>query len=307
VQDEQKIDVANAPISYGAFELTVGIDPHVPVAEELLDRVAEAGYAGIDLGPVGYLGTGAVLRERLESRGLGLAGGYLELPFSDHGALQQAMPELEALLLELDMAPAGARRPRPTLADAGSQARRAAPGRAAHDRSVGLRGDAWERFGEGLQKVVDHCRARGHEPTLHCETGTYVEAEWELDTALELTDIGLCLETGHQLVGGGDVLRTIDRWGDRINHVHLKDVRLDVVGEIVADGDTADAIWRRRAFCPLGAGDLPLDAILEALIATGYEGWLVVEQDLIPAATDAPGQIESDQVANREFLRARAL
>ena len=75
--------VANAPVSYGAFEITVGIDPNVPDAIGLLDAVTDAGYAGIDLGPVGYLGTGAELAERLRSRGLGLAGGYLELPFSE--------------------------------------------------------------------------------------------------------------------------------------------------------------------------------------------------------------------------------
>ena len=80
----ETITVANAPCSFGAFELTVGINPNVPDPVELLDQVAATGYAGIDLGPAGYLGLGEELHERLTSRGLGLAGGYLELPYTDH-------------------------------------------------------------------------------------------------------------------------------------------------------------------------------------------------------------------------------
>ena len=81
------IIVANAPVSYGAFEVTVGIDPNVPDAAMVLDEVADAGYAGIDLGPVGYLGDRASLANALESRGLILSGGFFELPFSDPAAM----------------------------------------------------------------------------------------------------------------------------------------------------------------------------------------------------------------------------
>jgi inosose dehydratase len=84
-----KLTIANAPISYGAFELTVGIDPNVPDAEFVLNEVSGAGYAGIDLGPVGYLGNGPELAERLASRNLGLAGAYLEFPFSKPDQLKE--------------------------------------------------------------------------------------------------------------------------------------------------------------------------------------------------------------------------
>jgi len=120
------VAVANAPVSYGAFELTVGHDPNVPSGVSVLDQVAEAGYAGIDLGPVGYLGEGERLGEALAARGLGLAGAYLELPYTDDAALSQALPDLDATLDTFDAVrpyltgPA----PRPTLADSGSPARR---------------------------------------------------------------------------------------------------------------------------------------------------------------------------------------
>ena len=90
--------LANAPVSYGAFEITVGIDPNVPDPVALLDAVSSAGYEGIDLGPAGYLGTGDLLAGRLAERGLGLAGGYIELPFSQPTELEPALAELDALL-----------------------------------------------------------------------------------------------------------------------------------------------------------------------------------------------------------------
>jgi len=115
------ISVANAPISYGAFELTVGIYPNVPDGIGVLDRVQAAGYAGIDLGPVGYLGLGDEIAENLRSRGLGLTGGYLELPFHDPSGMPAAMAELAALVDVFDAAAPvnvelGLPAPRPTIA-----------------------------------------------------------------------------------------------------------------------------------------------------------------------------------------------
>lgn len=300
------IFVANAPISYGAFELTVGIDPSVPDAETLLDQVAEAGYSGIDLGPVGFLGSGEALRSRLEQRGLGLAGGYIELAFSDHDALSNQLGELDELLDVFEAAPDSHPAPRPTLADAGSETRRNNIGRSADDVSYGLDAASWDLFAVGVQRVVERCRERGFEPTLHPETGTYIEAAWEIDRALALTDIGLCLETGHQLVGGGDALATVEQWGERINHVHLKDASVEIIKAIIDDHGRVEEIWRRRAFLPLGDGDVPIAAIVGAVVQTGYSGWLVVEQDILPDAAD-PGRAQADQVANRALLRSLGL
>jgi inosose dehydratase len=307
-----RIAVANAPCSYGAFEITVGVNPDVPEPLELLDAVSGAGYAGIDLGPLGYLGTGTELVERLHGRGLALAGGYLELPYTDADALAAELPRLEGLLdvfdaVGADTGAAAAPPPRPTLADAGSLERSRFPGRAATDRSIGWDDATWGRFAEGLGRVVARCRERGYEPAFHHHTATYVEAQWEIERLLELTEVGLCLDTGHLLLGGGDPVTAIRAWGDRINHLHLKDARLDVLRGIVDDAAPVEEIWRRRAFCALGEGDVAVDEVLAALQAIGYEGWLVVEQDIVPGPEDPPGQAAREQAANRAFLRARGL
>ncbi len=302
--------VANAPVSFGAFEVTVGVNPNVPAGTDVLDAVARAGYDGIDLGPPGYLGTVEELPGRLTDRGLRLAGGYVALPFSQPDPLSGGIRELEALLDMFDAA--GSRhdappRPRPTLADAGSDARRSTPGRAQRERSLGLDAAGWARLSEGVAQAVEACRRRGYEPSFHHHAGTYVEASWEIDELLRRTDVGLCLDTGHLLLGGGDPVQAVGEWGSRINHVHLKDVRLSVVDAIVRERAPMMEVWRRRAFCPLGEGDLAVDGVLEGLKTHRYQGWLVVEQDTIPAPGDPADRAARDQVRNRAFLRARGV
>jgi len=303
------VAVANAPVSYGAFEITVGHDPNVPDGISVLDQVAEAGYAGIDLGPVGYLGTGSRLGELLAERGLGLAGGYLELPYADPGALARALPDLDALLDTFDavrpLVPGPP--PRPTLADAGSPQRRARPGRSAAERSLGLDPAGWRRFAEGLARAVGRCRDRGYEPTFHPETGTYVEAPWEIAEVLDRSDIGLCLETGHMMLGGGDPVALLREWAGRINHVHLKDAVRSVMGGIIADEAPATEIWSREAFCQLGRGDLDVDAVLDGLRGTGFGGWLVVEQDILPRSAERFARAADEQRHNRAFLTRRGI
>lgn len=298
--------VANAPCSYGAFEITVGIDPNVPEGEELLDAVSSAGYAGIDLGPLGYLGGPEDLPQRLHSRGLSLAGGYFEVAFSEPDRLPDELTRLDQLLDVLDAAENGGPRARPTLADAGSESRRNYPGRAHGDHSLGWDDAGWARFADAMARLLERCRARGYEPTFHPHTATYVEAPWEIDRVLSLTDADVCLDTGHLLIGGGDPVQAVRDWGARINHIHLKDAKLSVIDEIVADRAPVRAIWERGAFCRLGSGDVDLDAVLEQLRTHDFAGWLVVEQDILPDPAD-PDKPVSDQRLNREYLRERGL
>jgi inosose dehydratase len=276
--------------------------PDVPDGDAVLDEVAEAGYAGVDLGPIGYFGDGDDLRASLSRRGLALSGGFFELPFSDQSKMPAALRELGTLLDVFDAA--GGRdgmKPKPTLADIGSDLRRSRPGQAAGDHSLGFDDETWKRFAAGVEMAVATCRERGYEATFHHETGTHIEAPWEIEKVLELTSIGLCLDTGHFLLGGGDPVRAMREWRDRINHLHLKDARRSVVEAIVREAAPVSEIWKRKAFCRLGDGDLDVEGVLE-VVRESYRGWIVVEQDVLPDAGGAPA---ADQRANREYLAAR--
>jgi inosose dehydratase len=194
---------------------------------------------------------------------------------------------------------------KPVLADAGSDERIRLPGRAATDRSIGLDHEGWKRLAEGVARAADLARGRGFEPTFHHHTATFVEAPWEIERVLELTDIGLLLDTGHLALGGGDPAQAIRAWGDRINHVHVKDVHNDVLAGVIEDRADMPEAWRRGVFCELGTGDVDLDAFFAELERSGYEGWLVVEQDMVPQSRQDAANAVASQERNRAWLRDR--
>ena len=298
------IRVGNAPLSYGAFEMTVGRFPNVPAPDELLTAIAAAGYEGTELGPPGYLGDGDELRERLERTGLALTGGWCPFRFSEPEHWEEDLAELSSTL---DLfAAGGGTEPLPVFGDGGSAARRENPGRGAKDRTLGLDEEGWKRWAEGVRRAEELTASRGFEAVLHPHTSTYVEAPWEIERALELTDLGLVVDPGHLLIGGADPIEVLRTWGDRVRYVHAKDVRLDVVrGAIDDHADTLEA-WRRGIFCELGTGDVDLGAFFAQLRRNGYEGWVVVEQDRIPRPDELLSESVEAQVRNRLWLREHA-
>src|SRR4051794_32670264 len=289
--------MANAPLSYGAFEMTVGTSFPVPAGERVLAEVAAAGYEGIDLGPPGFLGDVETLAERLG--GLALAGGVVPIAFSEEGDFTG----LHATLDLFDAAgapgahpgPCGARGPRPgphtgaagaagappVLCDAGGPDRIANPGAGA---ALALDDTRWRRLVDGVDHAADIARRRGYTPVFHHHTSTYVEGVPEIERFLADTDVPLLLDSGHLLVAGGDPISALRDWGDRIGAIHIKDARLDVVAAVKAERADTLTAWRRGMFCALGQGDVDLVAFCAAL--GGYDGWVVVEQDRVLTRED---------------------
>src|SRR4051794_11855777 len=138
------IRVANAPVSFGAFELAAAASPGVPTGERVLAATAAAGYVGIELGPPGYLGSKHTLAGRLAAHGLELAGGYVPIRFGEGGE-----DELAPLEETLDFFDAAGGAPRTVLAD---DAERAAT-------------PDWPRFAGAVARAAARSRERGYEPT----------------------------------------------------------------------------------------------------------------------------------------------
>jgi inosose dehydratase len=297
------IRVANAPCSYGAFEITVGVLPDVPDAETVLAAIEGAGYDGTELGPPGYLGDLENLRERLDRRRLELVGGYIPIRFSEPAHWDE---DLRAMSGTLDLFAAAGGEAKAVLADGGSDERIRFPGRAASDPSIGLDDAGWRRLADGVARAAELARTRGFEPTFHHHTATFVEAPWEIERVLELTDVGLLLDTGHLALGGGDPSSALRDWGSRINHLHVKDVRNDVLAGVIADGADMPEAWRRGVFCELGTGDVDLDRFFAELDRSRYSGWLVIEQDMVPQSAQDAADAEASQVRNRRWLAEHA-
>jgi inosose dehydratase len=290
--------VANAPLSYGAFEMTVGTDFAVPDPERILEAIGAARYEGTDLGPPGYLGEGAVLAERLAANRLQLVGGFVPLRFSEG-------EEVTALDHTLDLFDAaGATGARPVLCDAGGPERIANPGRGGEDPGLRLDDSRWRKLVFNVERAAELARDRGYEPVFHHHTSTYVEGVPEIERFLEDTDVALLLDSGHLLVAGGDPVQALADWGDRVGAVHVKDVRLKVLEQVKAERADTLTAWRRGLFCALGQGDVDLDGFCAAL--DGYDGWVVVEQDRVLDDITAFEGAAQEQVANRDWLREHA-
>jgi len=290
--------VANAPLSYGAFEMTVGTDFAVPDPERILEAIGAAGYEGTDLGPPGYLGEGDELAERLAANRLQIVGGFVPLRFSQ----EEDVTGLEHTLDLFDAA--GATGARPVLCDAGGPERIANPGRGGEDAALRLDDSRWRKLVFNVERAAEIARDRGYEPVFHHHTSTYVEGVPEIERFLEDTDVELLLDSGHLLVAGGDPVQALGDWGERIGAIHIKDVRLKILQQVKAERADTLTAWRRGLFCALGQGDVDLDGFCAAL--DGYDGWVVVEQDRVLDDITAFEGAAQEQVANRDWLREHA-
>jgi len=101
-------------------------------------------------------------------------------------------------------------------------------------------------------------------------------------------------------------LTALRDWGERINHLHVKDVHNEVLAGVIADAADMPEAWRRGVFCELGTGDVDLDGFFAELARSSYSGWLVVEQDMVPQSPQDAAAAAESQVRNRAWLREHA-
>jgi inosose dehydratase len=246
--------LASAPCTWGVWERTVDRDDLIP-PDLMLGTVQELGYTGIELGPPGYLGESpdAVLA-KLGPYGLQLVGA--------HGPLVLAADENET-----------------RLHVAGRPDARAA---------TSLNGEQMKAAAGRVERAAERARGAGVTTAFHPHTATYIEGPEEVAAFLEATDpdlVKITFDTGHCIVGGGDPVAFVRQFGDRIAHLHLKDVDPHVLDRVRSQELTVEEAWERGLFCEFGTGAVDFAAVLAALPA--YDGWAVVEQDRVAVQVDA--------------------
>jgi inosose dehydratase len=295
--------VANAPCSWGVLEFDWA--GPAPSFSRVLDEMAAAGYAGTELGDWGFLPTDPVaLRDELARRSLTLLGAFVPVCLSveeDHAAGMEAAVTVARLMASAADAPFV------VLADdtARDPHRARIAGRVRP--ADGLSPAQWDVVARGADAIARRVRdATGLRTVFHHHCATFVETPWEIDELMTRTDpalVGLCLDTGHAAFGGGDPLAIARRWRDRIRHVHLKDCAPGLKARAAREQWDYPRAVREGIFCELGQGEVDFPAVLAELRDGGYDGWLVVEQDVLPSLGSP---LESAR-RNRDYLRSLGL
>jgi inosose dehydratase len=295
-----KIRVASAPVSWGIME-NVPAPPEYPYSR-VLDEIAQAGYTGTELGPYGFLPVdSSQLHRELDLRGLTLCSAFVAIPLSDSAKNASGFAQVEQAARLISQA--GARLL--ILSDEVTRERSAVAGRPEEANRLSWSEAEWKAAEQAIREVVARCAEYGLKVAFHHHVGSHVETPEEVAHLLSLRsagDFGLCLDTGHYKFGGGDPMAVLQRCIDRVCCVHLKDIDEARLNESRQQGLDFHAAVRNGVFARLGDGAIDFPVVLAALAKSEFDGWVVVEQDVLAGGRGATTPL-ANATAGRQFLR----
>lgn len=264
--------VAAAPISWGVCEVPGWGWQHEPAT--VLQQMRELGVTATEFGPDGFL------PDEPEAKAATLASYQLTavgqfVPVVLHDAAHDPLPVVESAMTGL------------VAADATTVVIAAATGVDGYDERPDLDEAGWSSLLRNLDRIDEAARARGLTAALHPHVGTMVETGAETRRVLDGSRVGLCLDTGHLLIGGGDPVALAAEHPDRVVHVHLKDVDAALAAQVRAGTRSYTDAVAGGMYVALGAGDVDVAAIVRSLEGAGYDGWYVLEQDTVLAGDPA--------------------
>ncbi|MEV8424227.1 sugar phosphate isomerase/epimerase family protein [Streptomyces niveus] len=291
-----RIRVGSAPDSWGVW---FPDDPQQVPWRRFLDEVALAGYEWIELGPYGYLPTDPVrLADETASRGLKVSAGTVFTGLHHGPAVWDRtwahVADIAALTKEM-----GADH----LVVIPSFWRDDKTGQVLEERT--LSAAQWhdlttqtERLG---REVLDRF---GLNIVVHPHADTHIDSEENVTRFLDATDpalVSLCLDTGHYAYCGGDSVKLIETYGERIGYLHLKQVDPEILAGVVADGVPFGPAVARGVMCEPPGGVPALGPVLTAAQELDVDLFAIVEQDMYPCPPDKPYPIAE---RTRRFLRS---
>jgi len=268
--------IAGAPVSWGVCEVP-GWGHQLDV-DTVLGQMRDLGLAATEFGPEGYLpddpATEAAL---LASYGLRAVGGFLPAVLHQRG--HDPLPAVDRFV------------DRCLATGAEVVVLAAASGGEGYDVRPVLDEPGWTTLLHRLDRLADHVAARGVLLALHPHVGTMVETADEVERVVRGSRVGLCIDTGHLLVGGSDPVAVTAAHADRVVHVHLKDVDAALAARVRSGSSSFGEAVRNGVFRPLGDGDVDVASLVRTLEEAGYLGWYVLEQDVRlagPEQAEAP-------------------
>jgi len=291
------IRIGNAPCSWG---VEFAHDPRNPPWGRVLEQAAQAGYKGIELGPVGYMPEDpAILKDGLAEHDLELIGGVVFRAFHDPEAwddvLDGATRTCKALTAH------GAKHL--VLIDSISPRRAPTAGRATEAEAMDA--TEWAAYRGRIETVAKMgAEEYGLTVGIHPHAAGFMDFEPEIERLLQEIDesvLKICFDTGHHSYAGFDPVAFMQRHIGRISYMHFKDIDPGVKADVIAKRTGFYDACGQGIFCNLGEGDVDFAAVRQVLLDAGFEGWCTVEQDCDPAGTTSP---VDDARANRAYLES---
>ena len=284
--------IAGAPISWGVCEVP-GWGYQLD-ASTVLEQMRALGLGATEFGPVGFLArTPEAKARQLAAHGLAAVGGFL--PVLLHDPAHDPLTVVAAFIDDC------------VATGATVVVLAAFTGADGYDERPVLDDTGWAVMLANLDRIDRHATQRGVVACLHPHVGTMVETGEETERVLAGSAIGLCVDTGHLLVGGADPVALTARHPDRVRHVHLKDVDGTLAERVVSGAVSFGQAVREGIFRPLGDGDIDINALVRTLEGAGYRGWYVLEQDVVlEQAPDTAGPQDDVRKSLDYLLRITA-
>ncbi|MBV9489417.1 MAG: TIM barrel protein [Verrucomicrobia bacterium] len=295
------IKIANAPCSWGVLEFD--LQGEAPDYVQVLNEIAETGYAGTELGDWGFMPTDPKkLSQEIHGRNLVLVGAFVPVFLKDP-ASHQAGIEAAVRTARLLAAVEGSL-PLIILADENGSVPERTKNAGRITPEMGLSDAEWQVYADGATRVAEAVRKEaGLRTAFHHHCAGYVETPAETARLMAITDpglLGLVFDCGHYRFGGGNPAEGLRTYGKRVWHFHFKDHHGGVGKQVAENGwDYFQAI-RHGIFCELGKGDVDFPSVMKELEGIGYDGWGVVEQDVLPGM----GKPKESAKRNREYIRS---
>jgi inosose dehydratase len=298
------IKIANAPCSWGVLEFD--LEGKAAGYEQVLDEIHETGYQGSELGDWGFMpSVPSELKAELEKRSLSMVGAFVPVFLKDRS--KHATGAETAVRTAKLMAEAGYSNAFIVLADENGTVMERTENAGRITPDMGLTDDEWRIFAEGADLVAESVKkVTGLRTVFHHHCAGYAETPVEIDKLLEYTDpslVGLVLDMGHYMFGGGDPLTALKKHNGRIWHIHFKDCQPDIASQSREEGWDYFKSVGNGVFCELGKGAVDFPAIVTELRDQNYSGWIVVEQDVLPGM----GNPKICAERNRNYLRSLSL
>ncbi|MGN0505604.1 MAG: myo-inosose-2 dehydratase [Lachnospiraceae bacterium] len=247
--------------------------------EQCVSEMALAGFTGCEVGNK-YPKDTAVLKEALDLRGMRIASKW----FSSFLATKPFEETEKEFVKELDyLAAMGADRINVSEQSYSVQGKEEL---SIFDYKVHFTDEEWNRMCDGMNRLGKIAKDRGFKLCFHHHMGTGVQTIEETERLLDNTEkdlVFLCYDTGHFTFSGEDPLTILKKYPERIGHVHLKDVRPDVLKKATEGRWSFLKAVREGTFTVPGDGCVDFDSVFKALDEMKYEGWLLVEAEQDPA------------------------